>query len=72
MSSVFRENRGIYRARDGLLFGVCKGLAEHFDLSVFWVRVIVAICFVSSGFFPVGLLYLAGALVMKPEPGYWY
>jgi phage shock protein C len=32
---------GIYRSRNGAVFGVCRGLAEYFDFSVFWARAIV-------------------------------
>ncbi|HQE75776.1 MAG TPA: PspC domain-containing protein, partial [Candidatus Hydrogenedentes bacterium] len=32
---------GLYRSRHGFLFGVCRGLAEYFDLSLFWLRAIV-------------------------------
>ncbi len=60
--------RGLYRSRRGILFGVCSGLAETFELSVFWTRTIVVVMLVFSGFWPVGLLYLVAALLMKPEP----
>ena len=63
---------GLYRSRDGVLFGVCRGLADYFDISVFWTRVIVLVSFVVSGFFPMGVAYLLGALLMKPEPRYRY
>lgn len=60
--------RGIYRSRGGIIFGVCRGLAEAFDLSTFWIRVAVIVTFVMTGFVPVGVIYLAAALIMKPEP----
>ncbi len=59
---------GIYRSRSGLILGVCKGLAQHFDFSVFWTRVIALILLCVAGFFPAIGLYLLGALLMKPEP----
>ena len=37
------SRRGIYRSRHGAIFGVCRGVAEHFDFSVFWVRTIAVI-----------------------------
>ncbi len=58
---------GPYRARDGMIFGVCKGLADHLDVSVFWLRVVtVVLCFFTV--FWVLIFYLVAALVMKPEP----
>jgi phage shock protein C len=61
-------SRGPYRARDGVIFGVCKGIARHLDFSVFWMRVIVAAIAVFTGFWPMVGLYLIAALIMKPEP----
>ena len=69
MNKYTRLSRnGIYRSRSGLILGVCKGLAEHFDFSVFWTRVIALILLFAAGFFPAIGLYLLAALLMKPEP----
>jgi phage shock protein C len=59
---------GIYRSRNGFILGVCKGLAEHFDFSVFWTRMIAIIFLIVAGFLPAIGLYLLAALLMKPEP----
>ena len=59
---------GIYRARNGIIFGVCRGLAEHFDFSVLWARVIAVIFLFVSGFWPAIGLYLIATLIMKPAP----
>jgi len=65
----YNNNRdGIYRSREGVFLGVCRGLAEHFDFSVFWVRMAVVITFMLSGFWPVIGIYLAAAFFMKPKP----
>jgi len=69
MTKYTRSHRnGIYRSRNGLILGVCKGLAEHFDFSVFWTRVIVLIFLFVAGILPAIGLYLLAALLMKPEP----
>jgi phage shock protein C len=60
--------RGIYRSRDGAIFGVCRGLAEYFDFSVFWVRAIAVILLIFTGLWPAVILYILAALVMKPQP----
>ena len=59
---------GIYRSRNGAILGVCRGLAEHFDFSIFWTRVIAVILLFVAGFLPAIGLYLLAALLMKPEP----
>lgn len=63
-----RFPRGLYRSRSGMLLGVCKGLAQYFDFSLTAVRLITVIAFIFTGFWPVGMLYLLAALVMRPEP----
>jgi phage shock protein C len=59
---------GLYRSRNGIILGVCRGIAEYFDFSVFWTRAIVVIIFLFSGFWPIMALYFIAALLMKPEP----
>ena len=69
MKSYNRIRRnGIYRSRSGMILGVCKGLAAHFDFSVFWTRLIALIFLFVVGFLPAIGLYLLAALLMKPEP----
>ena len=36
--------------------------------SVFWCRVVAVVVFIFSGFWPIVVLYLVAALLMKPEP----
>ncbi len=63
-------SHGMYRSRNGLLFGVCRGIASYFDFSVFWFRVITVVAILCTGFFPLVVLYFVLALMMKKEP--WY
>lgn len=63
---IFRG--GLYRSRNGKIFGVCRGLAEYFDFSVFWTRVVAFALLLFSGLWPVVGLYLIATLIMKPEP----
>lgn len=65
---VDRQRVGLYRSRSGKILGVCKGLAEYFDFPVFWMRVIALVLLVSSGIWPLVILYFVAALLMKPEP----
>lgn len=68
----YPTHRGLYRSRNGILAGVCAGLAEYFDFSVFWTRIIVVAAFILTGIWPVGIAYLIAALMMKKEPYYRY
>ena len=63
---IFRG--GLYRSRNGIILGVCRGIADYFDFSVFWVRVITLVLLFLAGFWPVMILYFVAALLMKPEP----
>jgi phage shock protein C len=59
---------GFYRSRNGIILGVCKGIGDYFDFSVFWARVITLVLLFLTGFWPVMILYFVAALLMKPEP----
>jgi phage shock protein C len=59
---------GLYRSRSGILLGVCRGLAEYLDFSVFWTRVIALLLLLFTGLWPVAAIYFVAALLMKPEP----
>jgi phage shock protein C len=63
-----RKRDGLYRSRDGVFLGVCQGIADYYDLSVFWVRLGLIIVFLLSGFWPVIGIYIVAALLMKPRP----
>jgi len=59
--------RGLYRSRHGMILGVCRGLAEYLDFSVFWMRVITVILAFFT--FPFSIIvYFIVALLIKPEP----
>jgi len=58
----------LYRSRNGIILGVCRGIAEYFDFSVFWTRTIVLLLMFFSGLWPMTGLYFLAALLMKPEP----
>ena len=68
MRKYRHDGRAIYRSRNGVVLGVCRGVADYFDISVFWVRAIMVVVFLLSGFWPVIGIYLVAALLMKPEP----
>ena len=63
---IFRN--GLYRSRNGIVLGVCRGIAEYFDFRVFWVRAIALILLFFGGFWPIMGLYFIAALMMKPAP----
>jgi phage shock protein C len=51
-----------------MLLGVCQGFADSFDISVFWLRVIVFLGILFTGVWPGLVLYVIAALLMKPAP----
>ncbi len=62
--------KGLYRSRHGMFMGVCKGLADYFDISANLLRVIIVLLVMFTGvtIFPALIFYLIAALIMKPEP----
>ena len=43
---------------NGWIAGVCAGVAEYFDWNVRLLRLILAVTFIFSGFFPIVVVYL--------------
>ena len=63
----FPGRRKLYRSRDGLALGVCRGLADYLGLPRWVVRAFVIVLFVSTGF-TAAILYFAAALVVPLAP----
>lgn len=61
-------SQGIYRSRKGIFMGVCRGLADYFNLNAFWVRLFTLTIFLFTGFWPVGVMYIVAGLLLKMEP----
>lgn len=61
-------DRRIYRARDGMALGVCKGLARYLDVPVGWVRFFVIVAALLTAFWPMLGAYVAAGLILRPEP----
>ena len=63
----FPGRRRLYRSRDGLALGVCRGLADYLGLPRWVVRAFVIVLFVSTGF-TAAILYFAAALIVPLAP----
>jgi len=66
-SSSERGSRKIYRSRtDRIVFGVCGGIADYYNIESLWIRVVFIFLGITGaiGF----LLYLALALLMPLDP----
>ncbi len=61
-------NGGLYRSRQGVILGVCRGISDYFDFSLMWTRILAVIFLLVSGFWPAMGLYFIAALLMKPAP----
>ena len=62
------SRRGPYRSRKGAILGVCRGIADYFNFSVFWVRAITVLLLIFTKFWLIIGLYILAALLMKSEP----
>ncbi len=51
-----------------MIFGVCQGLSDYLNLKVLWVRIIAVTILIFTGIWPIVIIYLVAALLMKPEP----
>lgn len=61
-------SRRLMRSPDGMVFGVCRGIAKRLGVSTGLVRLITLVALVCTGFFPVGLIYILLALVLPVGP----
>lgn len=68
MRTAMKNRTGLYRSRHGIICGVCRGVAEYLDFSVFWTRMIAVALLIFTGLWPIVGIYLLAMLVMKPEP----
>lgn len=68
MSYYGYEKTGMYRSRDGMIAGVCRGIGEYFDVSVFFIRALAVFMLLCTGLWPTIGLYALAALIMKKEP----
>ena len=71
MSYYAPTRQGLYRSRDGIVAGVCGGIADYFDVSAFWTRVLMALFIFCTGLFPGVFVYIILALLMKKDPYYY-
>lgn len=62
------SNLGLYRSRDGLVFGVCKGIADSRGFSVTITRILALAILIFSAIVPFVIGYIILAIVLKPEP----
>jgi len=60
--------KGIYRSRNGAIFGSAGDWRSTSIFPYFWVRFVAVIVLVFSGLWPAMILYILAALIMKPEP----
>ncbi|MDA3810717.1 MAG: PspC domain-containing protein [Spirochaetaceae bacterium] len=69
MSSCERTKK-FYKSRNGMIFGVCQGIADWKGINVGYIRLTLVILTIFTGFFPFGLLYLMAAFFLPVEPVY--
>ncbi len=68
MRKAFGNRIGLYRSRQGVICGVCRGVAEYLDFSVTWTRVVAVGLLIFTGIWPIVGIYFLAVLVMKPAP----
>ncbi len=61
------RTRKLYRSKNGLIMGVCQGIADWIGINAGYVRLLIVILTVFTGFFPFGLLYIIAAFFLPSE-----
>jgi phage shock protein C len=62
------RTRTLYRSRNGLVFGVCRGIADYAEISTIWIRLGTIVAAMLTGFWPIFLIYLLAAIFLRPAP----
>ncbi len=65
-----RFRKMFYRSRHGEILGVCQGLADWRELPVGPVRLLLIVIAVSTGIFPVLILYIIAGILLPLEPSH--
>jgi len=63
-----KYQESLYRSRNGLIMGLLKGIADRFDLSLFWLRFLTIITSFFTGFVPGIIIYAITSLLISKEP----
>ena len=65
-------SRRFYRSRNGILFGICQGIADWRDVPVSVVRLIFIIICLATAVAPCLIIYLIAGLILPVEPRGYY
>ncbi|TKI08095.1 envelope stress response membrane protein PspC [Martelella alba] len=68
-NGVYRGKRLYRRPDEGMIRGVCAGVACYLDVPVRLVRIITVLSMIFGLFMPTVLVYLALAWWLEPAPG---
>ena len=68
MTDMTYSSRKLYRSRNGMLLGICQGIADWRDLPVFVVRLIFVIICLATAVAPCVIIYLLMGLIIPIEP----
>lgn len=63
------KNRKLYRSpKDGLVFGICSGLAHYLQVDVVFVRLIFILGTIASGVWPLVVAYVVALILVPIDP----
>ncbi len=63
------SRRRLYRDREnGVLFGVCAGVANYFAVKPLAIRILTVLAVVLLPFWPLALVYLTAGILLRDRP----
>ena len=65
-------SRRLYRSRNGVLLGICQGIADWRDMPVAVVRLIFIIICLATAVAPCAIIYLVAGFFIPLEPRGYY
>ena len=53
---------------DKIIFGICSGIAQYFEIDKTVVRIIMVLLLLCTGLFPITILYIIAYFIMPIDP----
>lgn len=67
-TDILKYMQKIYRSKNAAIAGVVAGLAEHWGIDTFALRLIMIVLLFATGFFPVVVIYIILWLYLPKQP----
>ncbi len=57
----------LFRSDNKIIFGICGGVAEYFDIDPTILRLVILFTFIFTGFFPIAFFYILAVFIVPKK-----